>query len=388
MLSSRRTMRRNTPFRALRFFVSGLALFATSDALAVETLAKQAILVDLGTGMVLMEKNADEPMPPSSMSKLMTVYAVFERLQGKKISLDDTFLVSEKAWRKGGSKMFIKVNTRVRIEDLLRGIIVQSGNDACIVIAEGISGNEEAFAEMITRRARELGLEKSVFKNATGWPEEGHIMTAREIARLSILTIRNFPDYYQYYREKSFSYNGIRQGNRNPLLYRSHGADGLKTGHTEAAGFGLAASTERKGRRLVLVVNGLPSRRARSSESARLMEWGFRAFENYQLFKAGETVTAANVWLGAEETVPLAIENDLVITLARKARLGMKVKAIYEDPIPAPIETGVELGKLVISAPGTETIEVPLRAAAGVARLGFFGRLGSAIRHILWGSSG
>ena len=279
------------------------------------------------------------------------------------------------------------VDTRVSVADLLRGIIVQSGNDASIVIAEGISGSEAAFADEMNRRAREIGLADSTFLNATGWPDEGHVMSARDVATLAGLIIREFPQYYPMFAEKYFRYNGIRQGNRNPLLYKRFGADGLKTGHTEASGYALVASAERKGRRLILVVNGLDSARARSSEAARLLEWGFRETHTYRLFKKGDVVERADVWLGTEPTVPLVIERDLNLTLPRKLRRKMVAKVVYISPIPAPLLKGTPVARLVVTAPGRDPVEVPLVAGAAVERLGLIGRLGAAFSYLLWGGS-
>jgi len=358
------------------------------DAHAIETPAKNAYIVDMNTGTVLFDKNSEIPIPPASMSKLMTVYMVFERLKDGRLSMDDKFLVSEKAWRKGGSKMFVKVNSRVRVEDLLRGIIIQSGNDACIVVAEGISGSESKFAEQMTQRAKEIGLTDSTFKNATGWPDPEHRMSARDIALVSQRIIEEFPKYYKIFKEKLFTYNKIRQGNRNPLLYRETGADGLKTGHTEESGYGLAASLKRDGRRIVLVVNGLPDIRVRSSESLRLAEWAFRKFETYALFKKGAAVEQADVWLGKEAAVSLVVDRDVEITLQRSARRKLMAKIVYTGPISAPIAKGDKIAKLVISAPNFPTLEIPLRAGAAIDRLGMFGRVGSAIKHLIWGSPG
>ena len=378
------------PFLAL---LAVSLVFIWAPAQAIETIAREAILMDMTTGEVLFEKNADQAMAPASMSKMMTAYMVFERLRDGRLSLDDTFSVSETAWRKGGAKsgsstMFLEPGNRVRVEDLIRGIVVQSGNDASIVIAEGLAGSEEAFALEMNRRAQELGLRNSTFKNATGWPDPGHETTARDLAILAIRTIEDFPEYYHYYTEKEFTYNGIRQINRNPLIYKDIGADGLKTGHTADSGYGLAASAKRGDRRLILVVNGLLSRKARAREPERLLEWGFREFSNYTLFKAGDIVSEADVWLGQNTAVPLLIEGDLVITLARKARLGMKVTVEYEGPIAAPIVKGDRLAKLVVTAPEREPLEVPLVAGANVERLSLFGRLGAALGYILWGQSG
>ena len=361
-------------------------LAAARPAWALETVARQAILVEDSTGTVLLEKNADEPMPPSSMSKIMTAYMVFDRLAEGGLSLDDTFLVSEKAWRKGGSKMFVEVSKRVSVEDLLRGIIVQSGNDACIVVAEGLSGSEAAFAEEMTDRGRDIGLQGSVFKNASGWPEKGHVMTARDIAWLAHRTIHDFPQYYHYYAETSFTYNGIRQGNRNPLLYREMGADGLKTGHTTAAGYGLAASAERDGRRLILVINGLKGPNTRLREAERLIDFGFRAFSTYALFEEGATVAEADVWLGDAATVPLVVAGGLAVTLRREARRKMQVKIVYDGPVPAPIARGEPIGKLIVDAPGTSPVEVPLVAGADVGKLSMVRRLGAAVGYLLWGA--
>ncbi len=360
-------------------------ILLAAPAAALETIAKQAILMDAQTGTVLFEKNADDTMPPSSMSKLMTVYMVFEGLKNGSLTLDDKLPVSKKAWRKGGSKMYVLVGKSVRVEDLLRGVIVQSGNDASIVVAEGLAGTEEAFATEMTKKAQEIGLKNSVFRNASGWPEESHYMTARDIAILSKRTIDDFPDYYHYYAEKSFTFSGIHQGNRNPLIYRNMGADGLKTGHTEAGGFGLAVSVTRDGRRLILVVNGIESAQSRANESQRLIEWGFREFANFALFRAGETVDEANVWLGTEAKVPLILDQDLVLTLPRRARRTAKVKLVYTAPVPAPISNGAEIAKLVITAPGLNDLVVPLKAGAEVRRLGFLGRISASIQYLLWG---
>ena len=376
-----------------------LVLFLTisgtehSEPPTFQTPAQQAILMDFDTGAVIYEKNADSQMFPASMTKLMTSILAFDELKAGRLTLDDTFNVSETAWRKGGSKMFVKVNSDVRIEDLLRGVIIQSGNDASIVIAEGIAGSEEAFLERMTERGRQIGLEGTVFRNATGWPDPQHVTTARDLAKLARFLIREYPDFYPYYSEKEFTYGKsldgkpITQGNRNPLLYKSVGADGLKTGHTEASGYGLTASASREDRRLVLVINGLNSVRERSSESERLINWGFQVFDNYQLFKAGETVEDAKVWLGDAVTVPLVIEDDLKITIPKSARRNMKVRVIYESPVPAPIDAGTTIGRVEVTAPDIEPIVRPLKTTQSVGQLDFFGRITSAINFIIFGAS-
>ena len=373
--------------RYTALFIGALLAIAQSAA-AFETSATEAIVIDVETGAVLFEKDADKLTPPSSMTKIMTMYLVFERLKDGSLSLDDKLRVSEKAWRKGGSKMFVEVGKRVRVEDLIRGVIVQSGNDACIVIAEGLAGSEDAFAADMTAKAREIGMTSSVFKNASGWPDPEHLVTVRDLATLALRTVKDFPEYYHFYSEREFTFNKIRQSNRNPLLYKNMGADGIKTGHTEAAGFGLVGTAKRNDRRIVAVLNGMESIKERANESERVIEWAFREFDNYKLFSAGEKVIDADVWLGNAITVPLMIERGVKITLPRKARREMKVAVRYNSPIPAPIRKGDRLATLVIEAPDFKTMEIPLISGAQVDRLGLFGRLGAALKYILWGASG
>ena len=379
------------PVRSIRPIAGGVMFFA-SLCLAVpaaggmETAAKQAYIVDLQTGAVLLDKDSNTPSPPASLSKLMTIYMVFEKLKRGELSLDDEFVVSRKAWKTGGSKTFVEVDRQVRIEDLLRGIIVQSGNDAGIVLAEGLSGSEAAFVDAMNRKARGIGLTDSHFVNATGWPADNHMMSPRDVATLARRIIEEFPEYYPYFAEKSFRYNKIKQENRNPLLYRDTGADGLKTGYTQASGYGLAASAIRNGRRIVMVLTGLPSARKRSLEARRLLGWAYQFFKNYTLFERGAVVEQADVWLGEEDTVPLVTETDIKISLPRASRRGLKVKVVYEGPVPAPIEKGAQIAKLVIAAPEFRTVEVPLAAGADIRRLGALGRLGAAIGHMLWGA--
>jgi len=366
--------------------VASVVALTGPSAIAAETSAREGILIDTSTGAVLLDKNADQSMPPASMSKIMTVYLVMERLKDGRLSLDDKFLVSEKAWRMGGSKMFVKVGNRIRIEDLLRGVIIQSGNDACIVLAEGIGGTEEAFAEEMTRKAAELGMTGSTFANATGWPDPNQRMTARDLATLAQRIIQDFPEYYYFFSETEFTWNDIRQPNRNPILYASVGADGLKTGHTEEAGYGLTASAVQGDRRLILVLNGLDSLKARAEESERLLSWGFREFGNYALVKPGEVVDEAPVWLGETPTVGAVVPDGLTLTLPRKARADMQVKVIYESQVTAPVTAGQEVGKLVVSAPDTAPIVVPLLAATSVGRLGPIGRITAGLRFLIFGA--
>lgn len=382
----------------IRFGIAAGAAFAlfallgtAAEAETIDTQARQAIIVDANTGTVLMEKNADDLMTPSSMSKLMTVYMVFERLKEGSLKMTDELPVSETAWKKNyksdGSLMFLPVHAMVKVSDLLRGVIIQSGNDACSVLAEGLAGSEEAFAERETRKSREIGLTKSTFKNASGWPVPGHQMTARDLSILARRLVLDFPDYYPIFSEKSFVFNNIKQDNRNPLIWQNiAGADGLKTGHTEDGGFGEVGSAIRDGRRIIIVLNGMTSIKMRAEESERLIEWSFREFDDYKLFKTGETVSDAEVWLGTEKSVPLTVAKDLVITLPRTARHEMKVSANFTGPLPAPIKKGTEVGVLTITAPGIQPVQVPLLAGADVERLGFFGRIGAAVKRTLWGA--
>jgi serine-type D-Ala-D-Ala carboxypeptidase (penicillin-binding protein 5/6) len=336
---------------------------------------------------VLYAKNADEPLPPASMSKLMTVLMVFERLHEGRLQLDDEFTVSEKAWRKGGSKMFVEVGKQVRVEDLLRGIIVQSGNDACIVVAENLAGSEEAFAEEMTARAHELGLTNTTLKNASGWPDPDHLMSVRDLATLAGIIISEYPEYYTIFGETEFEFGGILQYARNPLLRRGVGADGLKTGHTEDAGYGLTASATRDGRRLVLVLAGLETPGQRARESERLLEHGFRDFKTYALFEAGQTVESAAVWLGDQETVPLVTDRRVVLTLTPEARRALEVKVVYDAPVPAPVGLGATLAELEISAPGIEPRRVPLLAGEEVQEAGLLSRMSGALGYLIWGRS-
>ena len=354
---------------------------------AYETPAQAAILVDLQSGQELYAKNPDVPVPPASMSKLMTVLMVFERLKEGTLSLDDTLPVSEKAWRMGGSKMFVEVGSRVRVEDLLHGIIVQSGNDACIVVAEGLAGSEEAFAEQMTRRGRELGLTNSTFRNASGWPDPEHLMSVRDLATLARILIREYPEYYGIFAEKEFTFSGIRQYTRNPLLYQEVGADGLKTGHTNEAGYGLTASAVRDGRRLVMVLAGLERPGDRAREAERLLDYGFRNFKTYQLFAGGDPVDQADVWLGSAGSVPLVVPDDVWISLTPEGRRVLEVKVIYDGPIPAPVADGSQVAELEITAPGLEPRRFPLIAGAAVQAASMFGRVTSAIGYLIWGPS-
>jgi D-alanyl-D-alanine carboxypeptidase (penicillin-binding protein 5/6) len=350
----------------------------------VDTAAKWAVVLDFNTGATLLDKDADAPMTPSSMTKLMTMYIVYGMLKAGRLKLDQELTVSERAWRMGGSKMFVQVGTQVRVEDLVRGVIVQSGNDACIVFAEAIAGSEEQFAELMNQKARELGLTNSHFRNSNGMPDPEQRMSARDIAVLARRLIQDFPEYYHYDSERSFKYNNIDQQNRNPLVQKGL-ADGLKTGHTEDGGYGLVASAVRGGRRVVLVVNGLTSGRQRAEESERLLEWAFREFEDVTLFTAGDTVEQAPVWLGTAATVPLVGGRDLVVTMPRGWRDRAKITVEYDSPIAAPIVRGRTLGRLTVAGEGVPELQMDLLAGADVPRLSLPGRAWAVLAHYVAG---
>ena len=352
---------------------------------ALDTEAKHAFILEAETGTVLFNKYGDERMPPASMSKIMTAYVVFSMLKDGKIKLTDELPVSEKAWKLGGSKMFVGIGGRISIDNLIQGMLVQSGNDACLVLAEGLAGSEAAFIELMNAKAPEIGLKNSHFANVTGLPDPNDWMTAQDLATLAIRTIRDFPEYYHYFSEKEFNFNNIDQANRNPLLYRNIGADGLKTGHTDESGFSLTASVVRGDRRVIVVVSGLSSMKTRATESERLVEWAFREFNDYKLFSAGDKVDDAEVWLGTEPKVGLTIGGDLTITLPRRVRRDMKVTVSYDGPIPAPVKKGDQIGKLIVSAPDTAPIERPLYAAASVPPIGTLGRMATLAAYLIWG---
>jgi len=351
----------------------------------VDSLARYAFVMDFITGSVMLDKEGGTSMPPSSMTKLMTAYIVYGHLKSGRMSLTQELPVSERAWRMQGSKMFVPLNGSVRVEDLIRGVIIQSGNDACVVLAEAIAGSEEGFAELMNVKARELGLTDSTFRNSTGWPDPAQRMTCRDIATLARHLITDFPEYYKYDAEKSFRYNGIDQQNRNPLVQKGL-ADGLKTGHTEEGGYGLVASAIRSGRRVIVVVNGLTSMHQRAEESERLLEWSYREFENVNLFSAGDPVESARVWLGTEPRVPLVGGQDLVMTMPRSWKRTARIAAEFPEPVAAPVTRGAVLGKLTVSGQGVPPAEIPLLAGADVPRLGLPGRAAAVVSRFVTGS--
>lgn len=377
---------------ALVMSLAALAVEAQAQAPAVfESRAKQAILMDSGSGKVLFEKNADELMHPASMSKIMTAIMVFERLKSGRLSLDDEFVVSENAWRNGGatsggSTMYAELNSRISLENLLKGVIVQSGNDACIVIAEGIAGSEAAFGDLMTQRARELGLEKSTFKNATGLTDPEHQMTARELALLARYLIEVYPEYYKIYSIPEFTWNGITQPNRNPLLGSYPGADGIKTGYVSAAGYGLTGSAKRDGRRLIMVINGLGSVRERADEAQKLLDWGFRQYRTVELYQAGDNVGQARVWGGTVRWVDLAAKDDLRLALSDEEKDSTTVEVAYDGPLMAPVEAGAEVGTVRFRVDGRVISESPLVAKEAVGEAGpMWSRAIDSVAYMIFG---
>ena len=352
---------------------------------AFETTATSAWVYDVNTSTVLMSKNAETPLPPASMSKLMTLYMVFEALENGRLKLTDTLPVSTKAWQMGGSKMFVEPRDTPTVEQLIKGVIVLSGNDACVVLAEGLAGTEEAFARQITERAKTLGLKHSVFKNSTGWPAEGHVMSAEDLGMLAMHIIQDFPQYYGDFALTEFRYMDrvpSNRFNRNPVLTLGNGADGLKTGHTQEAGYGLVGSAIQNGRRVIFVVSGLQSETARAEESERIVNWAFRQFSMETLVPAGDTVLEAPVWLGTKSRVGLTTRDGVNVLVPAGSKDQVKVEAVYESPIPAPIAKGDQVGRLVVTVPGAQDAITPLLAAEDVAEAGFAGRMKGAVMRL------
>jgi serine-type D-Ala-D-Ala carboxypeptidase (penicillin-binding protein 5/6) len=358
------------------------AAFAlASSAMAFETLARTAWVYDMTSGVVLFEKNADLPVPPASMSKLMTLNMLFEALRDGRVQLDEKFSVSERARSMGGSTMFLNEADHPTAEDLIKGIIVLSGNDACIVVAEGLAGSEEAFAQKMNERATAIGLQNSHFVNASGWPAEGHLMSAHDLGRLAIRLITDFPDFYGYFSLTEFPYDGRspdNRFNRNPLLDLGIGADGLKTGHSEEAGYGMAGSAVQNGRRIVFVIAGTKDAKERAEEAAKVATWAFREFAVKSVAKKGTKIAEAPVWMGQAKTVGLMVENDLSLLLPSLVQDKLDGEVIYSGPITAPIASGQKLADLIVDIPGGNPVTVPLVAEAAVEKGGFLTRVVTA----------
>jgi len=338
---------------------------------AYQTAAPHAILIEAESGTVLFEKGADDLIPPASLSKLMTQEVVFNEIKQDRLKPTTEFRVSTNAWRRGGapshtSSMFIPINSKVAVDDLLHGAIIQSANDACIALAEGISGNESAFAELMTKRARELGLSKSTFGNSTGLPDPRQLMTARELAKLARHIVETYPAYYKYYSEREFTWNKIRQFNRNPLLAMNIGGDGLKTGFIKEAGYGLVGSAVQNGLRLIVVVTGLRSEKERADEAKKMLEWGFHNFQSGLLFADGQEIAQAKVYGGAKGHVPLTAGKEVRLMVPRGSRDKIIARVVYSGPVPAPVQQGQKIGTLKVWRGESVVLEVPLRAAESV----------------------
>lgn len=370
--------------KILSLFLASTLLLQGS-AFAIETAAKQAFMIDATTHAVMLNKEGDVQMHPSSMSKLMTLYILFSRLKEGRVKLDSKFAVSEKAWRTQGSKTFVGIGSEMSVEELIHGIIIQSGNDACIVVAEGISGSEEEFVKEMNATAAKLGMSKTNFRNSTGLPDDDHLMSARDLATLAEKLIVDFHDYYPYFALKEYTYNHILQHNRNRLL-GVVGVDGLKTGHTDAGGFGIALSAQQGERRLILVINGMASDNERMQEGDRLLRWGFREFDNKTLLRKGQHVADADVWFGKQESVALVSDRDLVVTLPQAAQKDVKFVLKYKGPLATPVAKGDHVADLVITAGGTEPIAMPLFAGEDVGALSGFGRMIAALKYHLHGT--
>ncbi len=352
---------------------ANLGLVGGSKSTDFQTTAPYVILLDAKSGTVLFEKYADTPTPPSSMAKLMTSEVVFNELKQGRIKLDTEYLVSEDAWRRGGapshtSSMFASIHSKVRVEDLIQGAVVQSGNDACITLAEGIAGNEQAFVEMMNKRARELGLQKAYFTNATGLPDPAQKVTVRELGRLARHIIRTYPEYYRYYGEHDFTWNKIKQPNRNPLLTMNLGADGLKTGFTVDGGYGMVGSAVQNGLRLIVVVNGLKSAKERGDEAKRLLEFGFKGFDARPLFNDGQVVGVAKLFGGASGRVTLVGQGPISVLMPKNSSDHISAKIVYAGPVPAPVAVGQQIANLNIYRGDSLVLEAPLYAAESVER--------------------
>ncbi|MCC6920471.1 MAG: D-alanyl-D-alanine carboxypeptidase [Alphaproteobacteria bacterium] len=382
----------------LRYLLASLfALTLLAPAHAFDTPARTAILIDYDTGEALYEKDADKRIPPASMTKLMTAAVVFDQLKSGKITMDTKFRVSENAWKMQGSKMFVELGSEIRVEDLLRGMIIQSGNDACIVLAEGISGSEQAFVALMNAKARELGMNDSLFQNTTGWPAENHYMSARDLTKVTRYIISTYPDYFHFYSEKEFTWSAgtglpsdadkktISQGNRNPLLYATPPGDGMKTGHTEEAGYCLTGTEKRGDQRMIMVITGLDSEKQRAQEAVRFMDAAFKEFRRYDFFSVGAPIAEAEVWNGDAASVAMTIKEPLRLYLTPDARQGLKVSYAYTAPLQAPVAQGQEIGQLFIDIPGKDRKTVSLVAAGPVAETGIFGRIANALSIELFG---
>lgn len=351
-----------------------------------ELAASAWILMDANTGKVLVEHNADQQLPPASLTKMMTSYIVAAELHNGKIKEQDMVPISVTAWKMGGSKMFVREGTQVPLMDLLRGVVIQSGNDASVALAEYLAGSESAFADVMNQQAQLLGMKNTTFHNATGWPSDGHLTTARDLSLLARALIQDYPEHYDIYAEKYFEYNDIKQPNRNRLLWRDSSVDGLKTGHTDEAGFCLVASAVRNNMRLISVVMGTSSEEARARESQKLLSFGFRYYETGKVYSAGDILKEnARVWYGVEDSVNLVVSEDLYLTIPRGSKDQLEARVLSDEDLEAPLTEGQSLGNLVISFEGEPLLDTALVADRSVEEAGIFSRLWDAIKRFFIG---
>lgn len=372
------------PLARLAAAIVALVAFVTTAA-AFDTTARAAWVYDVTTGTVLMEKNADQPLPPASMSKLMTLYLLFDALKDGRVQMDTQLPVSTKARQMQGSTMFLDETDRPTIDELIKGIIVLSGNDACVVVAEGLAGTESAFARKMNTRAKEIGLTQSHFSNSSGWPDPEQRMSAHDLGQLALRLIDDFPDLYKEFALREFAFDNrapANRFNRNPLLSLDIGADGLKTGHTQEAGYGLVGSAVQDGRRIIFVLNGLDSEKVRAEESSRIVNWAFREFSVETVVPKGETVLEVPVWMGSRSRVALTTANGVNVLIPAGTSDEMTAEVVYQGPIEAPFEAGDRLGELVVQIPGGAVARTPLIAAASVDRAGFLGRMKAAVMQL------
>jgi len=361
--------------------ITGVAQAAPTPA-PPKVAASGWLLTDFHSGRVLAEENADQRLEPASLTKIMTAYVVFRELREGNLRLDDQVLVSEKAWRTPGSRMFIEVGKKVSVENLIKGMLIQSGNDASVALAEQVAGSEDAFASLMNEQARRLGMLDTHFANSTGLPHEDHYTTPRDIAKVAAATIREFPEYYKWYKEKEFTFNDIRQHNRNKLLWRDSSVDGLKTGHTKTAGYCLVASAKKEQMRLISVVMGTKSERARAQESQTLLNYGFRFFETHRLYGAGEALRQVRVWKGDREQIALGLQQELYVTIPRRQYKNLQASMTIDPQLMAPIGKGEKLGQVKVTLNGETVAQVPLVALQPVAEGGIVQRVKDTV--LLW----
>ena len=356
----------------IKIFLTIIA-FSFSNAFAYTT-APQAIVYDMESKKILFEKDSNRLMYPASMTKIMTAYVVFDAIKSGNITMDTKFPISKKSWKKGGSKMFLKFGVNVSVKNLLYGVIIQSGNDAAIALAEGIAGSEENFAQLMNSYAKKLGLKNTNFKNATGWPDKEHYTTSKDLIKLSVSLIRDFPEHYHIWGIKEFTYNKIKQQNRNPLLYKNIGADGLKTGHTELSGYGLVGSVKKGDRRVLFVLNGMRSKKERSRESFKITQEFLFNYKNLTVLKFGAKLADAPVFMGTEKTVPIITKNNYVVPIRIGSEKNIKAKIIYNSPLIAPVAKGVKIGVVKITQVGKKDITLPIYAGADIKKIGMVQR--------------